>query len=60
MIGLRAVPFTSHDMDSIGGRGDSGAQGPGAGGEGPYGGKTGDTALLVSGQEISWAGLAPG
>ena len=47
-------------MDSIGGRGDAGAQGPRAGGEGPYGGKTGDTALLVSGQEISWAGLAPG
>ena len=43
-------------MDSIGGRGDAGAQGPRAAGAGLDGGKTGDTALLVSGQEISWAG----
>ena len=41
-------------MDSIGGRGDAGAQGPA--GAGLDGGKTGDTALLVSGREFSWAG----
>ena len=46
-------------MDSIGDRGDAEAQGTEAGGAGPGGGNTGDTALLVSGQEISWPGSAP-
>ena len=56
-------PLTSHDMDNIGSeaRQDAEAEGPGAAGAGAlqYEGNTADTdtdtALLVSGQEISWA-----